>query len=524
MRRETNLKINQRFQFSVAGGRVIYHCTGQGFLWGGPSAEEQGSSGVRAKKIRDRVTHHPDTSGCSVDSRSKPCASVMWMLRTVLLTKSSFLLLSCAPPPTHHLRRTMTSTAAAKTTATTALAATMRGERSYAALAESLTREIVDAVDPSPERANDVLSALQREWARSRGDNVPAAAADDDDDDDDDRAKKETPSSTIELLEATGIGKVLTKAIRSCKRHGRTSDERDGWDAAVKIGGETLASMKAAADDEARVRSASASSSSSSSAVAGAGATTATATATATEAGLPSSTADFRARLVRQGKEMYKDPPSAPPVGVVVETKSAPCPKRNASTGELTFASGVDTGLAEKLRDFHPNRTPEEVLRAGSFGGTYFRAITSAVTNARYVPSSVLGDTVRPEWISGLDKASLLASGTYRASVNKYGVKCGGSLGMWESSGWISDADPYGWFQWYCRFYSGRRCSDDARQISRWMGVAGKKGRFRSQLCNKIIAAGTTSDDARISPVIRQTLLHWGLEITEDVLERHRRR
>ena len=488
-------------------------------FFGGARQKNQGPSDV---------THHPDTQwcgGCSVDSRSTPCASVMWILRTVLLTKNSLLLLSYAPPPTHHLRRTMTSTAAAKTTATTALAATMRGERSYAALAESLTREIVDAVDPSPERANDVLSALQREWARSRGDNVPAAAADDDDDDD--RAKKETPSSTIELLEATGIGKVLTKAIRSCKRHGRTSDERDGWDAAVKIGGETLASMKAAADDEARVRSASASSSSSSAAVAGAGATTATATATtatATEAGLPSSTADFRARLVRQGKEMYKDPPSAPPVGVVVETKSAPCPKRNASTGELTFASGVDTGLAEKLRDFHPNRTPEEVLRAGSFGGTYFRAITSAVTNARYVPSSVLGDTVRPEWISGLDKASLLASGTYRASVNKYGVKCGGSLGMWESSGWISDADPYGWFQWYCRFYSGRRCSDDARQISRWMGVAGKKGRFRSQLCNKIIAAGTTSDDARISPVIRQTLMHWGLEITEDVLEKHRRR
>ena len=437
------------------------------------------------------------------------------MLST-LLTKNSLLLLFCAPPPTHHLRRTMTSTAPARTTATTASAATMRGERAYAALAESLTREIVDAVDPSPERANDVLSALRREWARSRGDNIPA------DDDDDDLAKKETSSSTIELLEVTGIGKVLTKAIRSCKRHGRTSDERDGWDAAVKMGGETLASMKAAADDEARARSASASSSS---AVAGAGATTATATATtATEAGLPSSTADFRARLVRQGKEMYKDPPSAPPGGVVVETKSAPRPKRDASTGELTFAPGGDAGLAEKLRDFHPNRTPEEVLRAGSFGGTYFRAITSAVTNERYVPSSVLGDTVRPEWISGLDRASLLASGTYRASVNKYGVKCGGSLGMWESSGWISDADPYGWFQWYCRFYSGRRCSDDARQISRWMGVAGKKGRFRSQLCNKIIAAGTTSDDARISPVIRQTLLHWGLEITEDVLEKHRRR
>ena len=47
--------------------------------------------------------------------------------------------------------------------------------------------------------------------------------------------------------------------------------------------------------------------------------------------------------------------------------------------------------------------------------------------------------------------------------VNKFGAKCGGSLGMWESSGWISSLDPYGWFQWYCRFFQGRRCSDDER-------------------------------------------------------------
>ena len=39
--------------------------------------------------------------------------------------------------------------------------------------------------------------------------------------------------------------------------------------------------------------------------------------------------------------------------------------------------------------------------------------------------------------------------------MNKYGVKCGGTLDMWESSGWISAIDPYGWFQWYCRFYLG---------------------------------------------------------------------
>jgi hypothetical protein len=88
----------------------------------------------------------------------------------------------------------------------------------------------------------------------------------------------------------------------------------------------------------------------------------------------------------------------------------------------------------------------------------------------------------------------------------------------------IGPHSPYGWFQWYCRFYQGRRCSDDTRQIGRWMGVCGPKGRFRSQLCNKIMAANTKFNDTKISPVIRQTLWHWGIEITEDVLEKHRKR
>ena len=48
--------------------------------------------------------------------------------------------------------------------------------------------------------------------------------------------------------------------------------------------------------------------------------------ATGVATGLPSST-KFRARFVRQGKEMYNDPPSLPPGGMVVEAKSAPPPK-----------------------------------------------------------------------------------------------------------------------------------------------------------------------------------------------------
>jgi len=92
---------------------------------------------------------------------------------------------------------------------------------------------------------------------------------------------------------------------------------------------------------------------------------------------------------------------------------------------------------------------------------------------------------------------------------------------MWESSGWICSLDPYGWFQWYCRFFNGRRCTDDERQISRWNKCAGDRGRFRSQLSNKCLLQGKQADDATISPVIRQTLLHWGFELTEEKLRKH---
>ena len=139
-----------------------------------------------------------------------------------------------------------------------------------------------------------------------------------------------------------------------------------------------------------------------------------------------------------QKKELWKDPCVLPPNFphlVVVEKKKQPQPKR-ANNGDLIF---------EDHPEFVPNTTPEEVLRGGAFGGTYFRPIISAVTDISYKSDDVLADTVQPEWIAGLP-AKMLTSDVYRTEVNKHGVKCGGSLGMWESSGWMADCDPYGWF------------------------------------------------------------------------------
>jgi len=119
-----------------------------------------------------------------------------------------------------------------------------------------------------------------------------------------------------------------------------------------------------------------------------------------------------------------------------------------------------------------------------------------------------------PEWFEGLP-VSLYLNRRYDCEVNAYKVKSGQDQKFWEMKGWIHERDPRGWFQWYCRFYDGRRSYDDERQIKRWAACAGPKGRWRGQLCGKVRkSASGRYDDASISPVIRQTLLHWAYELT----------
>jgi hypothetical protein len=157
--------------------------------------------------------------------------------------------------------------------------------------------------------------------------------------------------------------------------------------------------------------------------------------------GLPSSASVYLARLQKQQKELYKNPPKLPPTIVVVEETFQSLPKRDKKTGELKFSAGADEALAPLLKLFHPNRSPEEILRGGGFGGTYFRSIVSAVTNQQYTAKQALEMSIPKEWIQDLDQKTVLTSQKYNQQVNKYKSKCGGSLGMWESSGWISDAE-----------------------------------------------------------------------------------
>ena len=91
------------------------------------------------------------------------------------------------------------------------------------------------------------------------------------------------------------------------------------------------------------------------------------------------------------------------------------------------------------------------------------------------------------------------------------------SLRFWENKGWICGQDPYGWFQWYCRYYLGRRSSDDKRQIKRWNNIV---NRFKSILIRMIKNKNAKYNDYSISPKIRQILLHWGYELVENDLEK----
>ena len=138
--------------------------------------------------------------------------------------------------------------------------------------------------------------------------------------------------------------------------------------------------------------------------------------------------------------------------------------------------------------EFTPNLTPREIFLLGSFGGTYWRPIFSSVTGKSYMDQwkefPFLID-IDPNLMS-------LPWSKYDKDINRFKVKVGTTLEYWEKKGWIHPQDPYGWVQWYCRFYMGRRSLDDERQIKRWQQI---KNRFGGQN----------------SLAVKQTMQHWAI-------------
>ena len=132
--------------------------------------------------------------------------------------------------------------------------------------------------------------------------------------------------------------------------------------------------------------------------------------------------------------------------------------------------------------DFGTNKTPVETIK-GAFGGTYFRDIYSGFNDKWYKNSWKEFDV-----LENIDQ-NYYCSDYYDVNLYKYGVKCGTSLRFWENKGWINKQDPYGWFQWYFRYWLGRRSKDDERPINRPID------RFKCKLVEMIKKAGSKFDD-----------------------------
>lgn len=133
---------------------------------------------------------------------------------------------------------------------------------------------------------------------------------------------------------------------------------------------------------------------------------------------------------------------------------------------------------------FQPELSPPELLTLGVFGGKY-------MTDCRNeFPSN---------WF---DKAKLSPK-KRDSSLNFFGVDASKPLSYWQEKGWIHPDDPRGWFQWYCRYFMGRRHEDDDRQIRRWRNMR----RHVAQLRRHCVAG-----DLLCRPRQRQALLHWAYD------------
>ena len=137
-------------------------------------------------------------------------------------------------------------------------------------------------------------------------------------------------------------------------------------------------------------------------------------------------------------------------------------------------------------KDFKPDLTPKQMLSLGVFGGKYL------TNDEREFPK---------DWFTH----AKLSPKFHNPKLNYFGVNASQSLSVWQKKGWINDKyDPRGWFEWYCRYYMGRRIeSEDERQIKRWRAIV----RHVAQITNNC-----RRGDFNCRRVQRQAVLHWAYD------------
>ncbi len=133
---------------------------------------------------------------------------------------------------------------------------------------------------------------------------------------------------------------------------------------------------------------------------------------------------------------------------------------------------------------FQPELTPAEMLKLGVFGGKYMT-------------------DCQKEFPKSWFKDAKLSPKKSNPSLNYFKINASQPLKVWQQKGWIYPDDPRGWFQWYCRYYYGRRGPDDSRQIGRWRSF---KRHWSAVLKN------CRKKDYACRPKQRQALLHWAYD------------
>jgi hypothetical protein len=146
---------------------------------------------------------------------------------------------------------------------------------------------------------------------------------------------------------------------------------------------------------------------------------------------------------------------------------------------ELSAPPGSDF-----LPGFEPQLSPAKMLEMGVFGGKYLTDCRDEYPSDWFINAKLSPEKRNPE-------------------LNFFGVDASKPLSYWREKGWIHEDDPRGWFQWYCRYYLGRRHADDERQIKRWRNMRRHVSQVKKNCMRR---------DLLCRPRQRQALLHWAYD------------
>ena len=197
---------------------------------------------------------------------------------------------------------------------------------------------------------------------------------------------------------------------------------------------------------------------------------------------------------------MPYDPPL--PSEVLTWMVAMPVPTKPSAAAELPAgAAGVRVVVNDRMQrgyeyyrtepigknfhpEFRPELTPRQMLELGVFGGRYMT-------------------DCREEFPASWFRRAKLCPDRHDPERNCFGVNASLPLSVWWRKGWIHPQDPRGWFQWYCRYYMGRRSADDRRQIARWKAMRRHAGAIRANCAPRDLACRRRQ---------RQALLHWAYD------------